>query len=465
MSFKEQLRDEILPKAVGYFNSGMGMNESVVKAAEEFGLNMDQTDRLVETMNTARTIAHYEKNAEDRTGTFQIADKDEVRRLIYGQAREKTASANGAHVVHDYSSYLEPERDFRHVRQTTDLFEKAAAENARDDTVEALGPSRTVEELTKRASQLSSMAGDMESYVGMARDEIETGLQKLASMLRGGYDPEARYAMFVASCSDRFPNVARSVERRMPASTVKEARASAAALQASSNVLDTSSIEDEISLSEDMEDCIRKVASASEKARRVRDAECEVRGVLRKLAQHVGDGSSWSGGGHGGGNGGNDYDRKKKKDDGKGKGNDRKKDNSAGGGYADTLFSYMYGGGMSPKVLDSFLTRKYEDSRDIGRYVDNIRRSAILEDLYTNDPILSDADPNAVANAYRTLVQTSPSMSLNKEIVRAVLRQSVNSVAVSPFDAKQWADFENVVKRTEEAETAMDRRMKEGRNA
>ena len=70
-----------------------------------------------------------------------------------------------------------------------------------------------------------------------------------------------------------------------------------------------------------------------------------------------------------------------------------------------------------------------------------------------------------MANAYRTLVQTSPSMSLNKEIVRAVLRQSVNSVAVSPFDAKQWADFENVVKRTEEAETAMDRRMKEGRNA
>ena len=58
MSFKEQLRDEILPKTVEYYNSGFGINESIVKAASDFKLNIDQTDRLVETMNTARTKSH-----------------------------------------------------------------------------------------------------------------------------------------------------------------------------------------------------------------------------------------------------------------------------------------------------------------------------------------------------------------------------------------------------------------------
>ena len=62
-----------------------------------------------------------------------------------------------------------------------------------------------------------------------------------------------------------------------------------------------------------------------------------------------------------------------------------------------------------------------------------------------NDPILSEADPKALSTAYELLANSAPEASLNKEVARAILRQSVNSVAVSPFDAKQWADLDNVL--------------------
>ena len=72
----------------------------------------------------------------------------------------------------------------------------------------------------------------------------------------------------------------------------------------------------------------------------------------------------------------------------------------------------------------------------------NVRRSILLADLMANDPIIRDADPNVVTEAYKTMVMTSPRVSLDKAQVRAFLRSSVNSVAISPNDAKVIADVD-----------------------
>jgi hypothetical protein len=72
----------------------------------------------------------------------------------------------------------------------------------------------------------------------------------------------------------------------------------------------------------------------------------------------------------------------------------------------------------------------------------NIRRSILLADLMSNDPIIRDADPNMVAEVYKTMVMTSPRVSLDKAQVRSFLRGAVNSVAVSPSDAKVIADVD-----------------------
>ena len=64
MSFKDDL-GEALQKAVSYYNEGSSPSEAVVKSAMDMGFNLDQTDRLVEKFNTARTIHHFETHPDD----------------------------------------------------------------------------------------------------------------------------------------------------------------------------------------------------------------------------------------------------------------------------------------------------------------------------------------------------------------------------------------------------------------
>ena len=70
------------------------------------------------------------------------------------------------------------------------------------------------------------------------------------------------------------------------------------------------------------------------------------------------------------------------------------------------------------------------------------QRGAILADLLSSDPILQDADPRQVAAVYKSSVSSSPRVSLNKEVVRSVLRGAVNSIAFSPNDMKVLTDVD-----------------------
>ena len=76
----------------------------------------------------------------------------------------------------------------------------------------------------------------------------------------------------------------------------------------------------------------------------------------------------------------------------------------------------------------------------------NLHRTAILQDLIVNDPVIGEVDPKITAQAYTTIMQTAPEVSTNKEVVRSILRQSVHSLAVSPFDAGSWASLEKTTK-------------------
>jgi hypothetical protein len=77
----------------------------------------------------------------------------------------------------------------------------------------------------------------------------------------------------------------------------------------------------------------------------------------------------------------------------------------------------------------------------------NLQRQLILEDLMTTDQVLAGEDPQMVAQAYQTLVDLAPDVSLKKEIVRSVVRASVNAVSMSPFDAKSVVDLENELRK------------------
>jgi hypothetical protein len=103
-------------------------------------------------------------------------------------------------------------------------------------------------------------------------------------------------------------------------------------------------------------------------------------------------------------------------------------------------------GGISSS-LDSVLEAvpDKDSYKQINEQVRDDARGAILADLLSADPILQDADPRQVASIYKSLIATSPRVSLNKEIVRSVLRSAVNSVAISPADSKILTDVDKGV--------------------
>lgn len=441
MAFKEDL-GEALVKAVEFFNSGCDPNEAIVKSAQAMHFNLDQTDRLVEKFNTARTINYFEKNPEDRTQNFDIASKEKVAEYLFGDKAEKKASSD-VDEYHDYSCYDARESDY-----FAPPAEKKAEEDAGNpDLEDRHGVSGYSTEslqrmILKRASEHAEQAKFIRDQIGMIGDEVATELSKIASAVVSGYDPDLRYATFKAACEDS--PVFKSFDSLVPEHVKKEA-AKHDRLFKRANVID---LEDMQPLANELEKIAEVMKGVEEFEKEAERHEAYRRNIidnLTKIAAKPDSGSTTQ------------------KDDAYDAARDFLQLGSDVigtpatriGGMGKDVAETIGGKGLSEYLDTGFLGSrediekavfgpKKKDST-IKDHINNLRRSTILQDLYENDPILQEADPDALAEAYKTIIQTSPEVSLNKEVVRAVLRQSVNSMAVSPFDAKQWADLENVI--------------------
>ena len=97
---------------------------------------------------------------------------------------------------------------------------------------------------------------------------------------------------------------------------------------------------------------------------------------------------------------------------------------------------------MSVDIDRAFVTPRQDANKKMSDKLRNIQRQIMLEELASTDPVLADEDPEKIMHAYNSLLQIAPEMSTNKEVVRAILRQSVHSVATSPYDAEQWGKVE-----------------------
>jgi hypothetical protein len=103
--------------------------------------------------------------------------------------------------------------------------------------------------------------------------------------------------------------------------------------------------------------------------------------------------------------------------------------------------------GALNRGIDSMIGAPTEsDNRALSERLKNVQRQIMLEDLMTNDPVLGDESPEVVAQAYQTILGVAPDLASNKEIVRAILRQAVHSVAVSPYEAQVWTDLEKNIR-------------------
>lgn len=436
-SFKTQLKDA-LTSAVSYFQDTGDPNVACVKAANEAGFNQDQADRLVETFNTARVICHY-KAASDKTSPCSLADKEAVHGQLAAPV-EKAASA--AYDTFDYGCYKQAEVDYvvpevkmaeftvteqPLSKEASDWLAIRAAETVRECVKEAEEEARAAysmaDELAEKiAMSLSRNVSIDDVHDKVARivaayafdDRYAPGVEKVAEFLPTASDPDLallqKYAaMHVVDVADIADVVA----------AIKEAAdfvAEGAALTAYAEEMHKHAqaapdpYGDLPNTKAELDNLLLKERILGERHRRAAD-------VLARAG--AGSRDSGSRGSHGSAGGG------------------------GGGGGSSS--------GIKPLSFMAYLAdtaKEYSDNGSAERVekatnsVNNLRRQLILQDLLVRDKVLSQEDPASVAAAFRSINQISPDSTLNKEMLRSMLRSVVQSVALSPYDAKTLADVD-----------------------
>lgn len=77
------------------------------------------------------------------------------------------------------------------------------------------------------------------------------------------------------------------------------------------------------------------------------------------------------------------------------------------------------------------------------------RMTTMLNELMTDDPVISSFPAEDVLSGYNGISQTAPRVAENKEIVRSLMRKYLNQGALDPFEYKSLLDIELGLKNRE----------------
>ena len=425
--FKAQLK-EALSDAVSRFQDSGDPNAACIKAANAAGFNADQADRLVETFNTARVICHY-KAAEDKASGCSLADKATVRG---GLTAPVVAEKDAEYSTVDYGCYREPEVDYvmPQVKAAEFVLEEEPISKEAEDWLR-IREEETIRELVKSAEEEARAANAMADELAMkvaehlSRNVSIDGVHDRVARMVAAYALDDRYApgvekvaAFLPEASDPDITLLRKYAAQHVVDTDGLDEVMAAVKEAADFVAEASALEAYAA-------SMRKEAQAAPAADPFKNAtRPELEDMLLKeriigeqrrnaapLSQKAQDAAN--GGGNKGGGG------------------------SKGGGKVPDLFFTITD--IARDQARDEAQRRINKATD---GVNNLRRQLILQDLLARDKVLSQEDPNAVVAAYRSVHQVSPDTTLNKEVLRSMLRSAVQSVAISPYDAKTLADVD-----------------------
>jgi len=454
---KEKLM-KALEVAAADYNSGMSANAAVVKAASAADFNEHQTERLVEMFNTLAAI-NKEKDANDPTGSCELASKDEVLKELIdaGSSMSKAASAPIADVV-DYSFYMgEPSKtnlsiEARH-SGVSSMMKAASSEEMVDDEINV--SQRSLYKIISDKIELVKSAADAADEAARAiRLFMQDSAVKIAKAIEDPFASPDMADMFKAACQSE------KVVEMVGEYSTKVAESDGGRF-ASMAVFDSSQVDDLLKIACQMDELSSQLPGYEKKRdfyiAKAADAEKAMKEILglsgsvkkasvadffnpESVVKKAGDGAQA-------------YE---------------------GSGNSDASISVKIAEIIRKSGIESSEVMKLADdlekdaarintmallpSVSVGDAIGAIKgkeslsdeeirlqnkiRGLILEDIIPNDPILRDADPNVVSEIYKSVVRSSPRISMDPALLKSVLRASVNSVALSPADAKILTDVE-----------------------
>lgn len=465
-----------LRDAVGHFNSGMSPTEAVTKSAGAYSFNPEQATRLAETFNTARTIYHFDKNAtsDDKGGTFELADPAAVVLSLFGPKEAKKEAA----ALFDYSGYDRVPKN--HTLADVDIsFTKKS--NEMDD----LRMDNQGYRIRKVLATYRTMAEDAQSKAAMAELKASQILEKLAGEISRGHlygSAEKLERLQAVTYTNTSCPVWRKFATYLPKGMVNLEPDNGPA-----RVVPAADIEDWIAIVKRAQDLMEQsaemlaISAGLEKDAADLDKQFTsmfMTGVPSKSEGEVSDFftlaakvafdpdteaargpaevfNTWNIGDRARIFPGVTSITEGTKDKSSPKGDEGvtikwPETDTKGLDQALSPFTGAIGnviGGQAEKgVTDLIEGDILEQNKKITARLRNMQRKVILEDLMSHDPVLRDAEPQQIADAYQAIMQLAPNVSINKEVVRAILRQTIHSQAISPFDANTFLGLEKTIK-------------------
>jgi hypothetical protein len=431
----------------------MDENQSVVKAASANDFNRDQTQRLIESFNTAKTI-YYFKSATDRSSAFPVADPDVVIPALFGNAEQRspeTEKAAADLTLTDYSYYEIPEAEhyggFDMDKEGHNNFPLPEPDLPSGYTLDILASS--INKKIRTAKQAAQRCQDSADQLDLM---YEMGVNDIANAIRDGYDtPEkmaqAEHYMWEAHGKEIAEPVFMDIAACIPEQLHKRAHAG---------------LEGRVSTFANQYPKIASMASDCLKARFGAAEMRAVQAICEKEAQEITQ--SWN-------EAAGLVEPPQEVDDflvdglapksaqalpvdlGDSKGTGKAAPRSTPGFLDQSIAAGAGAAGsgvteaLKPEIsrtMSSILAGDAEaEEQKTTNTLKMLQRQLLLEDLVVNDPVLKNETPETIANAYQALVSLAPRVSLNKEVTRAVLRNTVQTVALHPHDAKSMVELNN----------------------
>lgn len=461
---KDKLMRAVKAAAADY-NSGSSANSAVASAAKAADFNEKQTDRLVEMFNTLAAL-NKEKDKVDPTGSCELADKKEVAKMLLGDSGSvKKACATEA----DYSFYLGTPKKTNGTMEAREsgrssMLKAASAVEEREDPALNISQGSLYRTIKGKIDLLKSAADAADEVVRNLRLEVDREAIKVAKAIESPTASDEVADLFKAACECKG-----AVERISEYST-KLAESNGGRF-AKMHVYDSSPVEDLLKSAEEIE---RNIVSIPKYEKRRDEFMSKAAGFEDDMLAAVGlprihekktESTSLA----------DMFSAKAVKsaeaaETTHGTSEDAKEVVDAG--TCTKIAEIISKSGISteevekiaeelekaavpltlpipsmvPSMSDAINAMSGSSGVDNeNSIVQNTRRSILLADLMSNDPIIRDADPNQVVEVYKMMVMTSPRVSLDKAQVRSFLRNAVNSVAVSPADAKVISDVDRGV--------------------
>lgn len=441
--------EKSLTEAIKLHNDGEPANDSIVKVARQNELNPETISRVVEAFNIAKTKA-YVKLASDKSGDFELADKQNVIKSVFNDSSisnkishqvdfsgfdgfsESTTLDKNANEIIDvcntseisleskvktaFNSIEEDNRKLSHMRDSV-IEQKEKFIHSFHQACNLLEYTEEKENIAKYASEIffqygdNPIAGKILSLVAkVANIDFDDLSEKVGSI--SDYDDSKFLELFdsMVESEDNYSTKTKEFNTSLRSSVIKQAELRQMLYKVSG--LESQKDASNLMWRPGKGDIVSNGKFSEFPENLISEINSDLFSIVPKTAESKGSSAS-------------DF---------------LNKFTALPASSKDTYKSY------TDKADEGFLAKSKGEENSLSSQkfkaeLSDLKRHALLTDLM-KDEIISQQSPKDIENAYNTLVQLAPNVSLMPDITRSILRQGTGQV-MDPHFAQVLVSLES----------------------